>query len=171
MIKLGFCCLVNKWCIYYHKTQTGITFFTIHIDNIISVSSLCEENNLFKSQLKNHWDISDLGMAKFTLGISISHDCSAYTISLAQMALINHIVKQFGQSDAYTMTTPMVQGLHITWPDLSIPVASDVVAWMAHTPYRLLVGLLNYITIITCPNITFAVSWLSTILDCYRPEH
>ena len=48
---------------------------------------------------------------------------------------------------------------------------SNVIAWMAHSPYRLLVGSLNYVTVATHPDIAFTVGRLSTVLDCYRPEH
>ena len=42
---------------------------------------------------------------------------------------------------------------------------------MQHTPYCELVGSLNYLAVATCPNLTFAVSHLSSFLDCYCPEH
>jgi hypothetical protein len=71
---LGFQRLVNEWCVYCHDTSTGTTVFAIHVDNIIAVSSSTAENDSFKAQLKHHWDISDLGTAKFALGIAIAHD-------------------------------------------------------------------------------------------------
>ena len=56
--------------------------------------------------------------------------------------------------------------------DKSIPVPSNVAAWIDRTPYRSLIGSLNYLTpVATCPDIAFAVGRLATVLDCYRPEH
>ena len=113
---LGFKRLVNKWCIYRCDTSTGTTIFAVHVDNIIAVSSSTAENDSFKAQLKSHWDISDLGAAKFALGIAIAHDHPTHTIRLSQTALIDRIVEQFGQTDAHPVDTPMVLGLQILRP-------------------------------------------------------
>jgi hypothetical protein len=171
MVKLGFHHLVNEWCMYQRHTPTGTTIFAMHVDDIIIVSSSPDKNNLFKTQLRSHWDISDLGAIKFALGILISHNRPAHTLHLAQTALIDCIIEQFGQTDAHSVNTPMVQGLQLTRPDPTIPVSAEITTWMARTPYRSLVGSLNYLAITTQPDIAFAVGRLTTVLDCYCPDH
>jgi hypothetical protein len=54
---------------------------------------------------------------------------------------------------------------------MSLPVPSNVAAWITRTPYRSLIGSLNYLAVATRPDIAFAVGRLATVLDCYRPEH
>jgi len=98
-----------------------------------------------------------LGPAKFTLGIAINRNRPAHSISLSQTAFIDHIIECFSQTDAHPCDTPMVMGLQLHHPDLSVPPSSKVSAWMEHTPYCALVGSLNYVTVATCPDITFAV--------------
>ena len=171
MVNLGFKCLPNEWWIYHRKSTTSTTIFAVHVDDIISVSTSCDKNDSFKAELRSHWDISDLGDAKFALGISISHDRVTHTIQLSQTALIDHIIDQFGQTEAHPVSTPMVQGLCIRWPDPTLHVSVDITSWMTCTLFRSLVRSLMYLAIGTRPDIAFAVGRLATVFDCYRPEH
>ena len=171
MISISFKCLTNEWCVYCRQRSSGITIFAVHVDDIISISSSQTENDLFKTELRSHWDISDLGTAKFALGIAISRDRSSHTIHLTQTTLIDCVVDQFGQSDAHPVSTPMVQGLIIRRPDPTLPVSTDITSWMTHTPYRSLVGSLMYLAVCTRPDIAFAVGHLATVFNCYHPEH
>ena len=168
---LGFNRLACEWCVYRRKTATGITIFAVHVDDIISISSSVDENSRFKAELRKHWQISDLGAVKYALGIAIVRDRASRTISLSQTALIDRIVEQFGQLDAHPVDTPMVLGTQIVRPDKTIPISEPVASWSQRTPYRSLVGTLNYLAVATRPDIAFAVGRLATVLDCYRPEH
>lgn len=145
--------------------------FTVHVDDIISASSSQAENNSFKAELRSHWDLSDLGAAKFALGIAITRDRLSHTIQLSQTALIDRIINQFGQSDTHPVSTSMVQGLVVCRPDPTLPVSTTVTSWMTRTPYRSLVGSLMYLAVSTCPDIAFAIGCLATVFDCYHPEH
>ena len=110
------------------------------------------------TELSSKWEISDLGSAKFALGIAISRDLHQRTISISQTALINHVVQQFGQSDAHSVDTPMVARLQLRSPDKSEPMTPELSNWVNRTPYRSLVSSLMYVAIGTRPNITYAVS-------------
>jgi len=141
------------------------------VDNIFSAVSSLEENDRFYNLLKLRWDISELGLAKLTLGIAISRDRPSHTISLSQSTFIDCVIERFSQTDAHPCDTPMVAGLQLCHPDPSIPPSSEVSNWMDRTPYCTLVGSLNYIAVATHPDIAFAVGCLATFLDCYCPEH
>ena len=167
----GFRRLPSEWCIYWRQTSTGTIIFAVHVDDIISIASNPDENEVFKSLLKDKWDITDLGPAKFALGIAISRDLLAGTISISQTALIDRVVDQFNQRDAHPVDTPMVAGIQLQRPNKNDPTPPEVTAWAARTPYRSLVGSLMYIAIGTRPDIAYAVGRLTSFLDCYRPEH
>jgi hypothetical protein len=141
------------------------------IDDILSAASSPAENDLFKDQLKRLWDISDLGPAKYALGIAITHNRSDKTISISQSSFIDRIVEHFGQSDARPADTPMVARLHLQRPDKASPVPPEISEWAEGTPYRELVGSLNYIAVATRPKIAYAVGCLASFLDCYCPDH
>jgi hypothetical protein len=167
----GFQRMRNEWCVYHRVSTTGTTIFALYVDDIIATSSSVDETNRFKAELKAHWDISDLGPAKFTLGIAITRDTTNKTISICQSAFIDRILAKFDQSDAHPCDTPMLAGLQLTCPDKSLPVPPNVIDWMQRTPYRELVSSLNYLAVATRPDIAYAVGRLASFLDCYRDEH
>lgn len=43
----------------------------VHVDDFLSIVNSPEENWWFKEQMKEIWTISDLGEAKFVVGIGI----------------------------------------------------------------------------------------------------
>ena len=167
----GFNRLACEWCVYRRQTTTGITIFAVHVDDIISLSFSVDENFRFKAELCKHWEISDLGSVKYALGITIVRDWASCTIALSQTALIDRIVEQFGQLDAHSVDMPMVPSTQIICPDKTIPVSEPIASWSQRTPYRSLVGTLNYLMVATHLDIAFAVGRLATVLDCYRHEH
>jgi hypothetical protein len=136
-----------EWCVYMHRSLTETIIFSVHVDDIFSVASSAAENDRFASLLKSQWEISELGPAKFTLGIAFSRNRSACSITLSQTAFIDKIVNRFNLSDAHPCDTPMVAGLTLRHPDKGIPIPPEVLAWQARTPYRALVGALNYVTV------------------------
>jgi hypothetical protein len=160
-----------EWCVYMCRSPTGTVIFSVHIDNIFSAASTAAENDRFATLLKSKWDISELGPAKFALGIAFSRDRDARTISLSQTAFINKVVNCFNLSDAHPCDTPMVAGLILQRPDKTAPIPPEVLEWQARTPYRSLVGALNYIAVATRPDIAFAVGRLSSAMDCYTLDH
>jgi hypothetical protein len=167
----GFTRLACEWCVYRRSSASRTVLFAVHIDDIISIASSPEENSRFLSLLRAKWEISALGPAKFTLGISITRHRPSRTVALTQTSMIDQIIEKFRQYDAHPADTPMAAGVVLERPDTSIPIPSSVADWMSCTPYRELIGSLMYIAIGTRPNIAYAVSRLSTFLDCYRPEH
>jgi len=169
VIKFGFKRVPCEWCIYVRNSPSGTVMFVVHIDDIFLISNPPSENGRFREQLKSKWDISDLGPIKFALGIAVER--STDTISLSQTAFIDCILEQFGQIDAHPVDTPMVAGLQLRRPDKSIPTPPEVTEWREQTPYRELVGSLNYIAVATCPDIAYAVGQLASFLDCYLQDH
>ena len=167
----GFERMKNEWCVYRRVSPAGTTIFAVHVDDILCASSSQAELDRFRNDLLSCWEISDLGPAKFALGIAISRDLTSKTISLSQSAYIDRMLERFNMTDAHPCDTPMVAGLQLLRPDSSLPVDPHITTWMQRTPYRELVGSLNYLAVATRPDIAYAVGRLASFLDCYREEH
>ncbi len=171
MVSWGFECLSCDWCVYRCQSPLSTIIFAVHIDGIILAASSPDENSWFKAKLKAQWDISDLGPAKFTLGIAITCDHSNHLITLSQIAKIDHLVEQYHQSDVHPVDTPMVTGLQLRRPDKNLPTPPKVSEWAECTPYRSLVGSLMYLAVATRLDIAYAVGRLASFMDCYQPNH
>jgi hypothetical protein len=171
IVSWGFHRLSCEWCMYYCTSPTGTVIFSVHVDDIFAAASSTSEMESFKAQLQSKWEISDLGPAKFTLGIAISRNCPSHSISISQTAYINCLIDHFDVCDARSVDMPMVTSLQLRRPDPSAPKPPEVVKWHLQTPYRELVGSLMYLAVATRPNIAFAVGCLSSFLNCYMPEH
>ena len=85
----------------------------VHVNDFLSVTDSPAKNERFKSQMKEIWKISSSGEAKFCIGIGITMNHEDHTISLSQMALIDKVINQFRQQDAYPANSPMDPGLKL----------------------------------------------------------
>ena len=170
MLSWGFKRLVPDSCVYHRQTSTGLTIAVIHVDDFLLASSSKEENERVKALMRTKWSLSDLGEAKFCLGIAITRDRSKRTISLSQTTLIDKIIHQFGQTDANPVAVPMDPGLKLSRPDLSA-LSEEERQYLSKLPYRSLVGALIYLAIGTRPDIAYAVQQLSQFLDSYTSDH
>lgn len=101
----GFEWLPCEWCIYQRTSPTSTIIFAVHIDNILTTGSSAEEINHFCNLLKSQWKITELGQLNLVLGIAITCNNSAQTISLSQTAKINQLVEEFGQTDTCAVDT------------------------------------------------------------------
>ena len=113
LIQWGFARLGCEPCIYFHKTATGTTIVAIHVDDFLLISSSTDENDRFKGQLRSTWAISDLGTARFVVGIAVQWNRTQKTVYLSQTALIDKIIQSFGQKDAAPVSIPMEPGLRL----------------------------------------------------------
>ena len=174
MLSWGFKRLHADPCVYYRVTPLGTVLSAVHVDDFLIVSSSPGASQSFKDELKSLWTISDLGEARFCVGIAISRDRANRLISISQTALIDRVIQQFGQTDADPISTPMDPSVakSLTRPSPSDPPLSDNDSHeLARIPYRSLVGSLMYLAVGTRPDISFAVARLCQFLDCYRRVH
>ena len=146
MLSWGFMWLACELCIYYCKNTSGIIISVVHIDDFLSVADPPSENAAFKAQMKQIWTISNLGEAHFCVGIAISHDKEARTVSLSQTTVIDRVVTQFSQQDTYPMKTLMDPGLKLRCPS---DVALTNQAELSKYPYQSLVSCLLYLSVVS----------------------
>ena len=170
MLSWGFTHLSCESCIYYRKSDTGTIVSAVHVDDFLSIASNQDENECFKNQMCSVWTISDLGAIHFVIGIAVTWDRPNHTVMLSQTVLIDKIITQFSQKNASPAPVPMDPGLKPRCADYK-KLPREELDQITKLLYRSLVGCFLYLSIGTCPNITYAVQQLSQFLDCYTYAH
>ena len=105
------------------------------MDDITAASTSLEENMHFSELLRSKWEITELREPKYTLGIVITQDCPNWTISISQIAKIDHLVEEYGQANTCSTDTPMVARLQLCRPDKAMPMPLNVTKWVERTSY------------------------------------
>lgn len=170
MIAFGYTRIPCEHCLYYRKSDSGQILAAVHVDDYVAAVTDDLEARRFKDELRSVWEISDLGIATFCLGIAIERDLANKYIYLSQTALIDKTLTVFKMNDCRPAVTPMEDKKSLTKIPAS-PLSVEDRAILKGFPYRRLVGLLMYLAIGTRPDISLAVGKLCRFLDCYNFEH
>lgn len=170
MISLGFIRIKCEYCLYIRTTASGTILTGIHVDDFLNAISSSSEAAKFKRELASIWEISDLGEARFCVGIALERDLANHFIYLSQTALIDKILEQFNMTNCNPVSTPMEAGLILSrYSDVVLTREEELE--LQHLPYRRLVGLLMYLAIATRPDISLAVQKLSQFMTFYNLTH
>jgi hypothetical protein len=170
MLSLGFTRIKCEYCLYFRTTPSGIVLTGIHVDDFLLAASSLSQAAEFKSELASIWEISDLGEAKFCVGVAIKRDLANHHVYLSQTALIDKILSSFNMTECNPVLTPMESGLALSRHD-DTALSRQEELDLAKLPYRRLVGLLMYLAIATRPDVALAIQKLSQFMNCYREIH
>jgi hypothetical protein len=166
MLSLGFEQILVEHSIYFRCQRNGeVCLITIHVNNLCVAASSKAGMAKFKEELKGHFEITDLGPVKWILGIQVTRDRMARTISLDQESYIDKMAARFGLENTHPVRTPMVHSeplVHSMSP--STPAAKKR---MANVPYRELVGSLMHANVATRTDIAHSVGIVSQF--CQNP--
>ena len=120
----------------------------VYVDDIVVTRDNDGEISSLKSFLKEEFEIKDLGLLKFFLGIGVERLRSGIVIS--QRKYIFHLLEKTGQLGAKPVDTPLEQNNSLYLESGGLLEAKRM--------YKRLVGKLIYLTI-TRPDISYAVIW------------
>ena len=132
----------------------------LYVDDLIFMGNSQRLVEEFKAEMKKEFEMTDLGLMKFFLGLEVKQDSSGIFIS--QGAYAKDILKRFGMDNCNPVATPMELGAKLS--KLEGGNAVDA------TEYRSLIGSLRYLTC-TRPNIMFAVGVASRFMKDPKASH
>jgi hypothetical protein len=114
----------------------------------------------FRSTMKNEFEVTDLGLMKYVLGIEV--DQSNHGIFVSQQKYAADVLKKFKMEKCKPADTPISLGNKLSKEDLGSIINS--------TLYKQLVGSLMYLTT-TRPDITYATSYISRFMEYPKDSH
>ena len=145
-------------CLFVRKIQNSITYLIVYVDDILIGADSIETMSEIKHQLMARLTLKDLGKIGKFLNINFIDDPDLPFITASQQSFIEELVIKYQLSDASPIDhLPPIQTMDFSQGtiDESLPI-------------RNLVGALLFISNMTRPDISAAVSYLSRYLD--RPN-
>ncbi|MBW0463019.1 hypothetical protein O181_002734 [Austropuccinia psidii MF-1] len=97
----GFRTCILDPCIF-HKTKPNPIRLYLHVDDIAIFG---KEVNGFKNNIRNTFEIKDIGLANLMLGIKVNHHESG--ILLDQQHFIEGLLEQYGMTQCKTVNAPL----------------------------------------------------------------
>ena len=90
MVNNGYTRILLDHCVYVRTSKLGTSIVVIHVDDMCAAASSTEEMKKLKDNLRKAFDLVDFGEVHFLLGIAVTWDWTACTITLSQKARSLH---------------------------------------------------------------------------------
>jgi len=132
----------------------------VYVDDLVITGAKHDEVEAFKEEMKAAFQMSDLGLLSFYLGIEVYQDDTS--ISLRQTAYAKRIVELGGLTERNPSLTPMEERLKLSRDSTAEEVDT--------TEYRRLAGRLRYLTHMR-PDLAFAISYINRFMQRLTTEH
>ncbi|GJX98707.1 ribonuclease H-like domain, reverse transcriptase, RNA-dependent DNA polymerase [Tanacetum coccineum] len=145
----------------YTKTSKDLTLLIgVYVDDLIITGAPKKEIDKFKAQMKEKFEMSDLGLLAYYLGIEVTQ--ANGDISIKQSAYASKILKEAGMIDCNETLIPMDPGTRLTKITEGTMVDS--------TEYRSIIGCLRYL-LHTRPDLSYSVGLLSRFMQEPKEQH
>lgn len=148
-----------KQCPYEHalyvkKNGGNMLFVALYVDDLIFMGNNGKMILDFKSKMTQEFEMTDLGLMKFFLGLEVRQERTGIFVS--QEAYAKEILKKYKMTHCNSVSTPMEPGVKLSKFDGGERVDAS--------KYRSLVGSLRYLTC-TRPDISLSVGIVSRFME------
>ena len=152
-------------CIFIKKSGKDIMYLSLYVDDGLLCSTNKSLMDVFMEKLKKKFEVT-VGDPKCYVGMEIVRDRKKKTICIRQPGYVKRMLEKFGLEDATPASTPMEQNLKL------LPGIKAEEEKPGHRfPYREAIGCLIYLSTISRPDISFAVTKLASFTSCPTSTH
>nr|GEX39448.1 zinc finger, CCHC-type [Tanacetum cinerariifolium] len=146
--------------VYTKRSKTFTLIVGVYVDDLIITGTPRKELKVFKSQMEEKFEMSDLGLLAYYLGIEVTQTRGEITIK--QTSYINKILKETSMTDSNDAKIPMDPGTKLVKAEDENSVDA--------TYYRSLIGSLMYL-LHTRPDLSYSVGLLSRFMQDPKDHH
>jgi hypothetical protein len=116
--KLGFIPLDADRCVYVWKRESRMVVVALYVDDMFLFAP--RGSNLLaklKARLHHKFEMTDLGEVSEALGVEITRDRKARTLTITQRRHVRGILERAGMSNCAAATTPLAAGTQLCRPE------------------------------------------------------
>lgn len=160
LLALGFVRSKLDHAVYRRSKENSFLIVGVYVDDLIISGPDVDDIKMFKSEMKKKFNMSDLGLLSYYLGIEVKQDPSG--ITLCQSSYAAKIIDMAGMSNCNSSDTPMECRLKLS--------KKNEGELLNPTEYRSIIGSLRYI-INTRPDLAFDVGVVSRYMEAPGRDH
>ena len=157
--QMGFQQSPHEAAVYRRGKGGNALLVGVYVDDLVITGTKEAEVESFKEETKATFQMSDLGLLSFYLGIEVHQDNS--DISLRQTVYAKRIAELGEHTGCNPAHTPMEERLKLS---------RNTTAKVDATQYRRIVGSLRYL-VHTRPDLAFAVGYIGRFMQRPTTEH
>nr|GEX22551.1 ribonuclease H-like domain, reverse transcriptase, RNA-dependent DNA polymerase [Tanacetum cinerariifolium] len=146
--------------VYTKRSKNSTLVVGVYIDDLIITDTPRKEIELFKSQMEDKFEMSDLGLLVYYLGIEVTQ--TGRVITIIQTGYINKILKETSMMESNDTKIQMDPGTKLVKAEDGNSVDA--------TYYRSLIGSLRYL-LHTRPDLSYSVGILSKFMQDPKDHH
>src|SRR5882762_8318029 len=135
---LGFQKIHADLGVFYTRSEETLLILAVHVDDCIITGNSPAGIKGFKKQVHERYAITDIGLIHWILGIKVTRDRYACTISLSQDLYANTILTRFNMVGANAVKCPMAPGSIFSKDQC--PTNAQEIAHMHKVPYCEAIG-------------------------------
>lgn len=160
--RYGLQCSSADSCLFFNSAKGHKLLLALYVDDGLVAAQDVNDLELFLSELRNQFSIT-VASASCFIGLIIKQDDDG-SVFINQAHYVRRLLEKFNLADCNAVATPLDKA-HMYDDDREDAMLSDSV------PYREAVGSLLYLATGTRPDISFAVSVVSQVLDKPTKRH
>lgn len=152
-------------CLFiWRHPEHGVIFILVHVDDVSRAAYTLAGVGVIKQIIKSAYTIRDLGEVRDFLGMCITRDRAARTLTLASPGHTRALVSGQGLGSANPAKTPVASGTVLVRTETGLMADGG-------PAYAELVGGLLYLATTTRPDIAFALGVLSRFPHALEESH